>query len=120
PDADRRPLGDVPFEPRLQRERLPVAGELQVAAPDGSVRLNLAYRTLPIQHADAGACIELLIVDEWLEHALQIAGANGHCDGVLDLRARRAPAADRTKLDLAGLEYAHAAVGRTIAATGPE
>src|SRR5205814_9061053 len=105
---------------QLELQRLPVPGELQAAAPAGAATLHRSHRPLPIQHADAGPRIELLIVDERLERALESASAHGHRDGILDLGARRAPAMRDSKLDFIRLKYAHAAIGGAMAAAGPE
>src|SRR5690349_4217579 len=92
-------------------QRPAVSGELEVAAAYGASCVLRAHRAFPVHDADATARVELLVVEQRLEHPFAIAGTHAKRHRVLDAGARRAPAALRGEVDVAWREHAAASVG---------
>src|SRR3990172_8522520 len=93
----------------LKPERLPVAGEFEIALPHRSFCVAGLHRALPVDGAGARARVEFLVVHAGLQHELDRPCPDAHRDRILGLRARRAPAAQGRECDFIGPEYPDAA-----------
>src|SRR6185295_18059383 len=96
---------------RSQRERGPVAGQLEIPAPDRLAAGEGAHRALPIDDAHAAARVELLVVHQRLQGDGETARAEVEGYRIRDAGARRAPCPSGHEGDLGGREDAHPSGG---------
>src|SRR5438034_4064944 len=101
-------------------QRLPVAGQLEITAADPASGVERAHCSFPVDRADAGPRIELLIVHERLQHAFHVARADAHRNRVINPGARRAPPTLRHELNLGRRKVSHTPIRRAMAAARPK
>src|SRR6266849_5346141 len=103
-----------------ESQRLPISGQLEIAAPGHLLPCPSSHRTLPVDGAGARARVELLVLHERLDLQGQGAGLDAHRNRILGSGPGRAPAPERLEADLSRLEAAHAAVGAPQSSARPE
>src|SRR6266849_3634895 len=103
-----------------ESQRLPIPGQLEVAAPGFLLAPPRAHRTLPVDRAGARARVELLVFHERLDLQGQGAGLDAHRNRILGSGPARAPAPERLESNLSRFQAANAAVGPPQGPARPE